>query len=693
MGACQANDNRLIKVLLLEKHYPQFHLRNFSEDKILSYLKENEQEVWEYYNKFNQNKEELKKTNIELYKLFFDEKNKKDDTLTISGLKSDDDERLYFFFNRRKYQKVVITKSNIIFPRFCYLPFPVFRAEKSFLTSISITSSKVMLDDQSLCYAHIENVVHLDLSFNEIEQLPESFCKLINLKVLYLRRNLLKALPKAFEELKMLEELDLSENRFKALPKEIFAHSDKLQKLNMNANQLETFEFVGMAENSELQYLFLAQNKLKKIPMDIKKFKNIKYVNLDENEIFEVDPNLNEEIQYDLEITLYNNKKNFEPIILKKPQSNEQASGPLGRLESMKTMTQKGTDVQKSKAKMSTTSLGSVNASKVPPVNKSISTTKIKNEMKDPDYDYLKVKNPQTQIEKDINAKVNELMTKKLAENKEKNQIINEVMEEKYYFMINQLENLINAGRERELSLIDDFEHKVLFKKCYSTYLTKEEYDNTGVLNPKLEEMEPLERKYFLKNVLNIKNKSDNKEIQESLAKQKEKGKVQQREDISNLIFLKQLNQLIASNKVKMFLQYLGNIDLKIRGFLINLWESRDNNSFILILTELKLFLKEMIDYYDEKKVTGFDLTYEVEKSQSKSVIHDIFFNDITLKVLYRLGLSDKRTVVIKGIEQEKFKFAINQIMNNKHRLFENFLSRFINIIKGTKVDPLDLEV
>ena len=90
-----------------------------------------------------------------------------------------------------------------------------------------------------------------------------------------------------------------------------------------------------------------------------------------------------------------------------------------------------------------------------------------------------------------------------------------------------------------------------------------------------------------------------------------------------------------------MFLQYLGNIDLKIRGFLINLWESRDNNSFILILTELKLFLKEMIDYYDEKKVTGFDLTYEVEKSQSKSVIHDIFFNDITLKVLYRLGLSD----------------------------------------------------
>ena len=100
-----------------------------------------------------------------------------------------------------------------------------------------------------------------------------------------------------------------------------------------------------------------------------------------------------------------------------------------------------------------------------------------------------------------------------------------------------------------------------------------------------------------------------------------------------------------------------------------------------------------MIDYYDEKKVTGFDLTYEVEKSQAKSVIHDIFFNDITLKVLYRLGLSDKRTVVIKGIEQEKFKFAINQIMNNKHRLFENFLSRFINIIKGTKVDPLDLEV
>ena len=250
---------------------------------------------------------------------------------------------------------------------------------------------------------------------------------------------------------------------------------------------------------------------------------------------------------------------------------------------------------------------------------------------------------------------------------------------------IDKNNNLLSQAKkimEQNEDCVKDMNHIVLYAKIAS------------IRDRQLEEHKMMEKMY--------KRKESKLDLMMELERLKElkfqeeremSRKVQQREDISNLIFLKQLNQLIASNKVKMFLQYLGNIDLKIRGFLIDLWESRDNNSFILILTEMKLFLKEMIDYYDEKKVTGFDLTYEVEKSQSKSVIHDIFFNDITLKVLYRLGLSDKRTVVIKGIEQEKFKFAINQIMNNKHRLFENFLSRFINIIKGTKVDPLDLEV
>lgn len=93
-----------------------------------------------------------------------------------------------------------------------------------------------------------------------------------------------------------------------------------------------------------------------------------------------------------------------------------------------------------------------------------------------------------------------------------------------------------------------------------------------------------------------------------------------------------------------------------------------------------------------KKKTIGYDLTYEVEKSKSKNVIHDIFFNEVTLRILYKLGLSDKRTIVFKGIEQERFKFNISQLMNAKHGQFENFLSRFINIVKVTKIDPLDLE-
>lgn len=690
MGACHAGENRLAKMLILQKSYPLYHETKLNDEQLINYLKDNDQEIWEHYLKFNQCKQELQKVNPPLYALFFDEKFKRETTFSINNLKSDDDERFYYFFNKRKYFSIDITNSTVIFPRFSYQYYPHFKDERSFLKSITITSSKVMLDDQATHYINVENCTYLDLSFNKIEQLPENFSKLKNLRYLSLRRNLLSYLPKTFEEFRLIQELDLSENNFTKLPKEIFSHANKLEKLNMNANYLETFEFVGLAENSHLHFLFLAQNRLKKIPLDIKKFKEIQFVNLDENEICEIDTNLKEEIPYDVEITLYKNKVNETVIKLTKPPKPE-GLNQLRNLESLKTQ-KVASETPKSNSSIILSDHSSQNLL-TKTLRKRSSSKIVQIPKKKGNYDSLRIKNPQTQIEIEIDKKI-----KKLIEEKENNtfddkQNIEDIKEEQYFFMINLLENLINTGREKELSLIEDFDLKVLFKKCYTAYLTKKEFENTGILNPKIEEMEPLQKNYFLKHVIMYKKKTINdEEVKKKIEEIIENSKVNQREDISNLIFLRQLNQLLSSSKIKMFFQYLGNIDLNIKKYIINLWETRDNNSFILILTEMKLFLREMLDYYDEKKTIGYDLTYEVEKSKSKNVIHDIFFNEVTLRILYKLGLSDKRTIVFKGIEQERFKFNISQLMNAKHGQFENFLSRFINIVKVTKIDPLDLE-
>ena len=138
MGACHAGENRLAKMLILQKSYPLYHETKLNDEQLINYLKDNDQEIWEHYLKFNQCKQELQKVNPPLYALFFDEKFKRETTFSINNLKSDDDERFYYFFNKRKYFSIDITNSTVIFPRFSYQYYPHFKDERSFLKSITI---------------------------------------------------------------------------------------------------------------------------------------------------------------------------------------------------------------------------------------------------------------------------------------------------------------------------------------------------------------------------------------------------------------------------------------------------------------------------------------------------------------------------------------------------------------------------
>ena len=88
----------------------------------------------------------------------------------------------------------------------------------------------------------LPHLVHLNLNYNRITSLPESFGMLIHLEILELSHNVLSKLPSSFPLLKSLLKLDLSNNRLKTL-RDDMGKLQKLKKLNVNNNLLEQIPF------------------------------------------------------------------------------------------------------------------------------------------------------------------------------------------------------------------------------------------------------------------------------------------------------------------------------------------------------------------------------------------------------------------------------------------------------------------
>jgi Leucine-rich repeat (LRR) protein len=80
----------------------------------------------------------------------------------------------------------------------------------------------------------------LDVSFNEVETIPENICFAASLVKLNVSRNFadLRALPKSIGELEMLEELDISSNQIRVLP-DSFRHLSKLRVFLADETPLE----------------------------------------------------------------------------------------------------------------------------------------------------------------------------------------------------------------------------------------------------------------------------------------------------------------------------------------------------------------------------------------------------------------------------------------------------------------------
>ncbi len=702
MGNCQAIQNRRSKILLIVEKYPKFHGGIQNQKSLLKQISDNENELWEHYQKFILYKPDIKKSNPTLYDYFFTNKYDEDENyenngetikenndeekkykMKITDLKREDTERFYFFFNKADYVSLNIQNANTNFPLFHKEQFPNYKRSiyTSPLKELSLTCSDIILDDNASSWDLITNLESLDLSFNKIEKLPDHIEKLTQLKIICLRKNKLVTLPLTFSKLTNLEEIDLSENHFSVLNVDIF--NKKLKMLNLIGNSFEKFNYNNNKGECGLERLFLAQNQIKEVPIELGNFRHLKYVNLDENLITQVSKQyLEDKIKLKLIISLFKNKGINQELHL---DYTEQYKNLIKNAKNNIILF-----AQKGKKDSS--------------INK-FKNLVIKKELKHIESQYI-IKNPENDLERINNTKLNELIDRLINDYNAKSMEEKEkfIREELYFFFVDEIENKINNGKENDIYTVEDNKFKERIKDYYLTYQKKKEYNDTGKIT---DYNNDTEKEYFNKKIL--KKREDDLQyisqlslrtsnvsaFQHLIVDMNKKDEVDKRDDVSNLNFLKTLNHYICSSKVTLYLQYLSKIDSTIKDLIVNLWITKDTNGFILMLTEFKLFVEEIVHFYDkvDEKNNNPIVNYEVVRNQNKNVIHAIFYNDNSLKILYRIGLNEKRKIVYSGIEQDYFYFKINPSMHNKHKLFNDFLERFITILKGHKYDAMDLDL
>lgn len=135
-----------------------------------------------------------------------------------------------------------------------------------------------------------DSLEELNADGNMLEELPDNFTKLVNLKILSLAENQLESLPRDFGRLNALRELELRRNKIQELPAsvaecvhlrrlsicgnkvqelpDIFRSMPHLVRLDVSSNQLTELPD-SVVVCAELKQLFAARNRLVLLPDQI----------------------------------------------------------------------------------------------------------------------------------------------------------------------------------------------------------------------------------------------------------------------------------------------------------------------------------------------------------------------------------------------------------------------------------------
>uniref|UniRef100_T1IWB6 Uncharacterized protein n=1 Tax=Strigamia maritima TaxID=126957 RepID=T1IWB6_STRMM len=122
-------------------------------------------------------------------------------------------------------------------------------------------------DIPSVLPLHLPHLSYLDLSYNKLVKLPDSFGLFFHLRVVLLNNNRLEHLPPSFTSLLKLEKVDLSVNKLLSLPKD-FGNLKQLKKLNLNQNLL-TYLPKSLSKCLQLKLILARDNFCQNPPQEI----------------------------------------------------------------------------------------------------------------------------------------------------------------------------------------------------------------------------------------------------------------------------------------------------------------------------------------------------------------------------------------------------------------------------------------
>jgi len=135
----------------------------------------------------------------------------------------------------------------------------------------------------SSSFLGLANLACLDLSFNQIEQLPDDlFYCLSSLNVLLLSNNLLRTLPQSDVLLSSLTLLKLSHNQLSSLPEHFGNNLLNLTELALDSNKL-TYLPESLAGAENLEYLDLHSNAISELPAKLGRLSKLAILNLRNN--------------------------------------------------------------------------------------------------------------------------------------------------------------------------------------------------------------------------------------------------------------------------------------------------------------------------------------------------------------------------------------------------------------------------
>ena len=158
----------------------------------------------------------------------------------------------------------------------------------------------------------LANLTTLNLSLNQLKELPVEITQLANLTTLDLTYNQLRELLAEIGQLAHLTTLNLSLNQLRELPAEI-GQLTNLTTLNLSDNQLRELP-AEITQLADLTTLDLSGNQLRELPAEIEQLTNLTTLDLSENQLNE----LPAEITQLADLTTLDLKKN--PLKLPPPE-------------------------------------------------------------------------------------------------------------------------------------------------------------------------------------------------------------------------------------------------------------------------------------------------------------------------------------------------------------------------------------